>query len=623
MQNQMNLWIRQSRHGDRDAFARIVQQYQAKVCAVTFSMTGDLQKSEDVAQETFLTAWNKLGSLQEPDKIGAWLCAIARSLCKKGFQRNRRDPLHAAAPIDQHPLEPTEIPFPSEEAEDEIRRKQADMAWSAIAEIPEQYREPMVLYYREGRSVRDVAETLELTETCVKQRLHRGRQYLKQELERLVESALASTRPDAAFTLAVVSSIPVAAAAAGLLVATPAMAAESSVGSGGVSLSATVGSGSFWGIVGGLFGILALPFIFLASGLFGVWNCIRNAPTVRTRRYMVRSCLIWYVINWLVFGFLIFILPSIQLAVHKIPEHKIIDQGLLFLAFFLPIFFLGQVCYRWRRILAEDWSILPNSDRPLEESFLSQKKINRTFWFAAGVPSLLLVLGILAIGSSSHSFSVKDLVDVVFFAFLMIVAHGAFLGLISRGIRISRNEDDLRQTPPKNTAWLTSFRNEMTTRGLGTRSAMIVDIVLMFLLASPYTAAILIPQTWIPASKTVTVGLDGILFMLLIPELIAIYFITQFAGRPCRRLQGYSRLCVSMGVFVTATVLLIRFPVQSMRLSLLWDQPREYLYPYFEGLVSELPSLGIVLGFYFGLALTTIVVQRMTRRRTASDNRTA
>ena len=52
-----------SRNGNRDAFARIVERYQSLVCALTYSASGNVQASEDLAQVTFITAWRKLVAL--------------------------------------------------------------------------------------------------------------------------------------------------------------------------------------------------------------------------------------------------------------------------------------------------------------------------------------------------------------------------------------------------------------------------------------------------------------------------------------------------------------------------------------------------------------------------------
>ena len=55
--------LEQARSGDTGAFAQIVRQYQSLVSGVLYNATGDFHKSEDIAQETFLIAWQKLGEL--------------------------------------------------------------------------------------------------------------------------------------------------------------------------------------------------------------------------------------------------------------------------------------------------------------------------------------------------------------------------------------------------------------------------------------------------------------------------------------------------------------------------------------------------------------------------------
>jgi len=74
--------------GDATAFERLVRKYQSLVCGITFSGTGHLGSSEDLAQETFLQAWQKLTTLKELDKFQPWLCAIARNLVRVFFDPN-------------------------------------------------------------------------------------------------------------------------------------------------------------------------------------------------------------------------------------------------------------------------------------------------------------------------------------------------------------------------------------------------------------------------------------------------------------------------------------------------------------------------------------------------------
>ncbi len=80
-------WIDQSRRGDRDAFARLVRQYQGMVSGVALSRTGDVHQSEDLAQETFLIAWQKLDELDDTQKFPGWICSIARNLARNAVRK--------------------------------------------------------------------------------------------------------------------------------------------------------------------------------------------------------------------------------------------------------------------------------------------------------------------------------------------------------------------------------------------------------------------------------------------------------------------------------------------------------------------------------------------------------
>lgn len=71
--------VAQSLGGNRDAFGKIVSRYQSLICSLAYSATGSLGQSEDLAQETFITAWKHLRQLREKQKLRAWLCGIARN----------------------------------------------------------------------------------------------------------------------------------------------------------------------------------------------------------------------------------------------------------------------------------------------------------------------------------------------------------------------------------------------------------------------------------------------------------------------------------------------------------------------------------------------------------------
>src|SRR5436190_19472230 len=92
--------VAQTLDGDRDAFGQIVSRYQSLICSLAYSATGNLGQSQDLAQETFITAWKHMRLLRERHKLRAWLCGIARGLIGKALRRDGREPIHEAEPLD-------------------------------------------------------------------------------------------------------------------------------------------------------------------------------------------------------------------------------------------------------------------------------------------------------------------------------------------------------------------------------------------------------------------------------------------------------------------------------------------------------------------------------------------
>jgi RNA polymerase sigma factor (sigma-70 family) len=191
--------------GNRDAFGQIVARYQTLVCSLAYSATGNLNQSEDLAQETFLAAWKQLTGLREPQKLRSWLCGIARNLTYDSLKKQGREPSHVGESLDVLEATPAAEPAPHDFA---ISQEEASILWRSIERIPEIYREPLVLFYREHQSIEAVAQNLELTEDTVKQRLSRGRKLLHEEVVAFIEGALERTNPGKAFTIGVLAALP-------------------------------------------------------------------------------------------------------------------------------------------------------------------------------------------------------------------------------------------------------------------------------------------------------------------------------------------------------------------------------------------------------------------------------
>jgi len=197
--------VTRSLAGNRDAFGRIVARYQSLLCSLAYSATGSLSQSEDLAQETFVAAWKQLADLREPEKLRSWLCRILRNLTYDALRKQGREPIHKAESLQEIQESPAAEPLPSDYT---ISREEEAILWRSIERIPESYREPLVLYYREHQSVENVAAALDLSEDAVKQRLSRGRKLLHEQVVAFVEGALERTSPGKAFTIGVLAAIP-------------------------------------------------------------------------------------------------------------------------------------------------------------------------------------------------------------------------------------------------------------------------------------------------------------------------------------------------------------------------------------------------------------------------------
>jgi len=247
--------------GDRDAFGQIVERYKSLVCSITYGATGSLAWSEDLAQETFVAAWKQLSELREPSKLRSWLCAITRNLL--GKELRRREPVRGAELLDDEL--PAAKPSPASEA---VSREEEAILWRALQRIPEAYREPMILFYREEESVERVAAELELSEDAVKQRLSRGRKMLADEVAGFIETTLRRTTPGKAFTLGVLAALPA--------LATSAKAA---------AVGATAAKGGATAKAAGVTGILgALAALFLVGSYADYRVCLDEIRTDEERR---------------------------------------------------------------------------------------------------------------------------------------------------------------------------------------------------------------------------------------------------------------------------------------------------------------------------------------------------
>ncbi len=236
MKNQLDTnLVSAAQAGDKAAFVDLVARYQGMVTGITLSILKDFQASEDAAQETFVTAWKKISDIQDSEKLRPWLAQIARNAALMTLRKKRVHP-----PLETFPGA-SEIPRPDELV---AEKEEAQIVMSALEGLPEKLRLPLILFYRDDQSVRNVSDTLSLTPDIVKKRLAEGRALLRRRVTRLLDPVLRATGPGVLFTTAVAGTIgalmPPSVIAATAVSATPQTATLTAVTTSKLSLAATV-----------------------------------------------------------------------------------------------------------------------------------------------------------------------------------------------------------------------------------------------------------------------------------------------------------------------------------------------------------------------------------------------
>lgn len=167
--------IEQSRSGDTEAYAALVDQNQKMIRAVTFRMTGSLDDAEELAQDAFLRAYQQLSTFNGSSKFSTWLCKIAINLSLDRRRReSRREAVHTRWAADTVAGGGVDDGFPDELS----RRVQA-----ALDRLPAKQRAAIVLTVYENQSHAEAAKTLGCTEATVSWRVFAARQKLKKLLK--------------------------------------------------------------------------------------------------------------------------------------------------------------------------------------------------------------------------------------------------------------------------------------------------------------------------------------------------------------------------------------------------------------------------------------------------------
>ena len=151
-------------------FQQLIAVYMDDLYRYAYWLVGEATVADDLVQETMLRAWKSLDKLQKPEAAKGWLITILRRENARRFER----------------FQPKISATPTEALEDNHKdydtSTEAFVLRQAIAELPDKYREPLLLQVIHGYSQKEIAAQLNITAAGAGTRLFRARNMLRQQL---------------------------------------------------------------------------------------------------------------------------------------------------------------------------------------------------------------------------------------------------------------------------------------------------------------------------------------------------------------------------------------------------------------------------------------------------------
>jgi RNA polymerase sigma-70 factor (ECF subfamily) len=170
--------VEAARQGDRVAFGRLYDRYARLVHGILLARV-PLREVDDLVHDAFLQALRQLHALRDSTRFGAWLAAITRNRAND-YHRHSVDEVELPEGLSQDQAAGnTSVSSPGQNENEE-----AAYLLAAIRELPETYREPLLLRLVEGMTGPEIAARTGLTPGSVRVNLHRGMQQLREKLSR-------------------------------------------------------------------------------------------------------------------------------------------------------------------------------------------------------------------------------------------------------------------------------------------------------------------------------------------------------------------------------------------------------------------------------------------------------
>jgi len=170
--------VRAAQAGDREAFGQLFQRYRPGIVALAMRRVRNADEAEELAQDVFVQAMQKLDQLRVPEAFGGWLRRIVHRMAINRVTRRQ-----AAASCDPFVLEATCLSTGDSPDQDAVGREEADDVRAAVQRLGKLDRQTLQAFYLRGQTLLQMSDSFDAPVGTIKRRLHVARKRLAREME--------------------------------------------------------------------------------------------------------------------------------------------------------------------------------------------------------------------------------------------------------------------------------------------------------------------------------------------------------------------------------------------------------------------------------------------------------
>jgi RNA polymerase sigma-70 factor (ECF subfamily) len=181
--------VRACRAGETEAFGALVRRYQGRLYPTILRLSGSSEDAEDILQDAFVRAYEKLAQFQGDSSFYTWIYRIAVNLALTGYRKKRVRAL-SRGKNGRHGLLPDELVDESADADPTIGMERAErerIVEDALSQLGPEHRAIVVLKDFDGHRYEEISAILNIPVGTVRSRLHRARHELRDRLRALVD----------------------------------------------------------------------------------------------------------------------------------------------------------------------------------------------------------------------------------------------------------------------------------------------------------------------------------------------------------------------------------------------------------------------------------------------------